>query len=293
MDTLASMSIFRRVVEIGSFSAVAAEMGLSQPSVSKHVSSLEAHLGVRLLNRNTRHQTLTDAGREYYDYCIRILSDVAEAESIISESKGQPKGTLKLSAPISYGQRVVAPMLWGFMGEYPDLSVDLVLDDSNLDLVREGIDLAIRLGPLNDSSLIAHKLDVSARYAVASPGYLKTAGSLEKLEDLKHHECIVFTLFPTRNDWHFTHNSSNKNVRVTGRLSTNNPATMFDATVAGLGISVMPMFMLRESLKNGELVTVLDDYEPIPINISAVYPVRRFVPQKVKCFIDYFQQHKT
>jgi len=292
MDTLTSMSIFRRVVEIGSFSAVANELGMSQPSVSKHLSSLEAHLGIRLLNRNTRHQTLTDAGKEYYDYCVRILLDISEAEAMVSESQGQPKGTLKLATPISYGQKVIAPMLWTFMQKYPELNIDLVLDDRNIDLIKEGIDLAIRLGPLNDSSLVARSLDTCPRYTVASPDYLKKMGTPKTLDDLKQHNCIVFTLFPTRNEWHFTHNNRDKQVHVTGRLSTNNPTTMLSASIAHQGISVMPLFMIKESLKNGVLVTILNDYQPIPIPINAIYPVRRFVPQKVKCFIEHYQQHE-
>jgi len=292
MDTLSSMSIFQRVVEMGSFTAVANETGLSQPSVSKHVSALEIRLGVRLLNRNTRHQTLTDAGREYYEHCVQILSDVAEAESVVSEGSETPKGTLRLSTPISYGQHRIAPMLWGFMEKHPDLKVELILGDSNLDLVKEGIDLAIRLGPLNDSSLVARNLGICPRYTVASTDYLKKHGHPKVITDLKDHECIVFTLLPTKNQWHFSKNKKDENVHVTGRFSTNSPHAMRDATLSGLGIAVMPMFMIQEGLDSGDLELVLKDYEPTPVPISAVYPVRRFVSQKVQCFIDYFKQNK-
>jgi DNA-binding transcriptional LysR family regulator len=290
MDRLSSMKIFQRVVEMGSFSAVAKEMGLSQSSISKSITALEKYLVVRLLIRNTRSQILTEAGKEYYDYCVRILNDVEEAESVISENSGEPKGQLRLSAPFSYGQHRIEPLLWGFMKQYPELNIDFILSDQNLDMIKEGIDLSIRLGPLSNSSLIARQLGTCPRYTVASPEYLKIRGQPQELNDLVNHQCIVFTLFPTKNIWHFSHNAKAQTIHVTGNFSTNSPDTMREATIAGKGIAVMPHFLIEKQLASGQLVKLLHDYIPIPVPIHVVYPMRRFLSPKIKCFIDYFQQ---
>ncbi|HAJ92083.1 MAG TPA: LysR family transcriptional regulator, partial [Gammaproteobacteria bacterium] len=246
MDTFVSMSVFRSVVEAGSFSAVSRAMGLSQPSVSKHVAALEKRLGTRLLNRSTRQLKLTEAGQEHYEHCVRILEDLAESESSVGTGKSQPIGTLRISTPTAFGRLQVLPHLWKFLAEYPELKVDVLMDDHNIDLVKEGIDVVLRMGPMANSSLIAQKIGDFPRVIVASPGYLATRGEPKVLADLKNHECLVFTLLATRNEWHFTGKKGAEKVRVNGRFSTNSPDAIRDAALADMGIAVVPLWLIEE-----------------------------------------------
>ncbi|HHH42825.1 MAG TPA: LysR family transcriptional regulator [Gammaproteobacteria bacterium] len=289
MDTFASMTIFRRVVEAGSFSAVARETGLSQPTISKHVIALEERLGTRLLNRSTRQLNLTEAGKEHYEYCTRILDELAEAEASVGRGQSETAGTLRISMPIAFGRLQVLPHLWQFMAAYPELKLDLILDDHNTDLVKDGIDLVIRMGPMADSSLIAKPIGTCARVTVASPAYIARHGKPATLNDLKTHECLVFTLLATRNIWHFTGRKGDENVRVNGRFSTNSPDAVREAVLAGMGIAVVPLWLIDGCLEDGRLQTVLDDYIPIPMAVHAAYLDRRFVARKVRYFIEHLR----
>lgn len=291
MDKLTSMATFKRAVELGSFSAVAREMAISQPSVSKHISALESQLGTRLINRNTRHLSITDAGKEYYEYCQSILDDVSEAEARIKQDQSQVSGMLRISIPTTYGLLEIIPQLWTFLDKNPDLKLDLQLDDHTTDLVKEGIDLAIRIGPLQDSTLIARKLGECPRLAVAHPDYLAKYGEPKRLEDLKQHECLIFTLLSTRNDWYFDTGKESQKVTVSGRFSVNNPQAIRAALLAGMGIAVAPEWLVIDCLEDGRLTAILKDYKPTPMEIHAVYPARKFVPHKVRCFIDHI--HST
>ncbi len=287
MDTFISMSIFRRVVEAGSFSAVARETRLSQPTVSKHIAALEERLGTRLLNRSTRQLNLTDAGREHYEHCVRILDDLAEAESSVGRRTSQPTGTLRISTPIAFGRLQILPRLWRFIAAYPELKIDLLMDDHNIDLVKEGVDVVIRMGPMESSSLIAQKIGDCARVTVASPDYLAAHGEPGKPADLKQHDCLVFTLLSTRNEWYFTGHKGMEKVRVKGRFSTNSPDAIREAALAGMGIAVTPLWLIDGCIEAGRLKPVLNDYRPTPMAVHAAYPDRRFVPRKVRAFIEH------
>jgi len=289
MDILISMSVFRRVAEMGSFSEVAREMELSQPTVSKHVAALESRLTVKLLNRSTRSLSLTDVGKHYYDRCVHILDELHETESTLRSQQSQPTGTLRINTPVTYGELNIVPHLWQFLLEYPDLKIDLIMDDHYVDLVKEGVDMAIRVGPMTDSSLISRKIGASPRVTVASPGYLKTYGEPDTLQDLKKHNCIVYMLLTTLNEWHFTGPDGGESIRVNGRFSVNNPRIMRQAVLAGQGIAVTPMWLIGESIEAGHVKVILDEYVPTPLEIHAVYPDRRFVPAKVSCFIDFIK----
>lgn len=287
MDTLVSMQVFRRVVEAGSFSAVSRAMGLSQPTVSKHVASLESRIGARLINRSTRQLKLTDAGQEHYEHCVRILDDLAESESSVGSGKSQPVGTLRISTPMAFGRLQILPHLWKFLDEYPELSVDVLMDDHNIDLVKEGIDVVLRMGPMANSSLIAQKIGNSVRVTVASPEYLSKQGKPTAPAELKGHQCLVFTLLATRNEWHYTGPKGAEKVRVNGRFSSNSPDAIRAATLAGMGIAVVPIWLIEDYLASGELLIILEDYKPVSIDIHAAYPDRRFVPSKVRYFIEH------
>lgn len=287
MDVLAAMGLFRRVVEVGSFSAVARETGQSQPTVSRSVSELEQRLSTKLINRSTREINMTDAGKQYYAYCVRILNDLSEAESNIRNDQSQLCGTLRVNTPITFGRMEILPKLWGFYDLYPELNIDLMMDDHYVDLVKEGVDVSIRVGPKTDSSLIARKICDSQRVMVANQNYIDMHGEPKTLQDLKQHNCIVYTLLTTHNEWHFTGPNGKESIRVRGRFSTNNPDAIREAVIAGAGIAVTPLWLVKDYLNKGSLNILLPNYQPTPLEIHALYPERQFVTTRVRFFIDY------
>jgi len=287
MDRLSAMAIFRRVVETGSFTAVGQETGLSQPTISKQVAALEHHLNSKLLNRSTRQLTLTETGKHYYESCVRILDEVDETESGIAQQQIQPTGLLRIHAPISFGHNHLMPCLWSFLDQYPELSIDLTLDDHYVDLVKEGVDLAIRIGELKDSSLTARKIGDSPRVSIATADYLKQRGEPDEPRQLSQHECIVFTLLTTREQWHFNGPNGKEVVSVSGRFSANSPDAIRQAVLNHRGIAVMPYWIIGDDINSGRVQKILHNYNPTPLEIHALYPTRRFVPAKVHRLIDF------
>jgi len=290
MDVFLSMKVFRRVAETGNFSEVAREMEMTQPTVSKHVAALEKHLKIKLLNRSTRQINITDVGKQYYDSCINILDQLRETESLLQNQESVPTGCLRINTPITFGEICIVPHLWQFRAEYPDLNIDLIMDDHYVDLVKSAVDLAIRVGPMADSSLVAKKIGDSPRVTVASPEYLANHGEPEDLQDLKNHDCIVYTLLTTLNEWHFTGPNGKESIRVKSNFSVNNPRTIREAVLQGQGIAVTPLWLIGKHLETGQAKIILKKYEPTPLEIHAVYPGRQFVPVKVHCFIDYISK---
>ncbi len=293
MDVLLSMSVFRRVAETGNFSEVAREMDISQPTVSKHVAALERHLSIKLLNRSTRQLSLTEVGKQYYDRCIHILDELIETESLLRNQESVPTGTLRINTPVTFGEICIVPHLWQFLDKFPELTIDLIMDDHYVDLVKDGIDVAIRIGPMPDSALVAKKLGDSPRVVFASPNYLKQRGEPKSLQDLQKHNCIVYTLLTTRNEWHFIGPNGEETIRVNGRFSANNPRTICDAVIDGQGIAVAPLWLVNKYIETGEVKVVLENYVPTPLEIHAVFPGRRYVPAKVRCFIEYFSKQMS
>lgn len=288
MDVMSSMAIFRRVVEAKSFSAVARETNMSQSTVSKHIAALEDRLGTKLLNRSTRSLQLTEAGQEYYHHCIRILNDFQEAEASIGKGKIKPTGTLRMSTSASFGRTFVLPNLNEFFDSYPDISIDLLFDDDYTDLLKDGIDLAIRIGPLKDSSLIARKIGTSARIVVASPDYLVKHGRPKKPADLVKHQCLFYSLQKFPDIWYFhSTQQGDESIRVSGRLKASSPDAVCDAALEGMGIAILGEWYARQFIKQGRLKVIMPEYRPTTYDIHAVYPERRFVPQKVKRMISF------
>jgi len=291
MDVMQSMAVFRRVVEAKSFSAVARETNMSQSTVSKHIASLEERLDTKLLNRSTRFLKLTEAGKEYYHHCIRILNDFQEAEASIGKGKINPTGTLRISTSAAFGRTCIVPYLNEFLASYPDINIDLIFDDDYTDLVKEGIDLAIRIGPLEDSSLIARKIGSSPRVVVASTDYLVKHGRPKKPADLLKHDCLFYSLQKSPDLWYFNSTQEgDESIRVSGRLKASSPDAICDATIAGLGISILGEWYVRDYVKQGKLKIILPDYKPTAYDIHAVYPERKFVPQKVKRMISFLSE---
>lgn len=288
MDVMSSMAVFRRVVEAKNFSAVARETNMSQSTVSKHIAALEERLGTKLLNRSTRSLKLTEAGKEYYHHCIRILNDFHEAEASIGKGKIKPTGTLRISTSAAYSRACMLPYLNEFFRTYPDINIDLLFDDDYIDLVKQGIDLAIRVGPLADSTLIARKIGVSSRVVVASADYLVKHGRPKKPADLVKHNCLLYSLQKAPDLWYFNSaQEGDESVRVHGRLKASSPDALCDATMNGMGISVLCEWYARKYIKDGRLKVILKDYHPTKYDINAVYPERKFVPQKVKRMIEF------
>ncbi len=291
MDVMSSMAVFRRVVEAKNFSAVARETNMSQSTVSKHIAALEERLGTKLLNRSTRSLKLTEAGKEYYHHCIRILNDFQEAEASIGKGKIKPTGTLRISTSAAFGRTCILPHLNEFFNSYPDISIDLLFDDNYVDLVKQGIDLAFRVGPLADSTLIARKIGTTPRVIVASPEYLVKHGRPKKPAELVKHNCLFYSLQKTPDLWYFNSvQEGDESVRVNGRLKANSPDALCDATIEGLGISVLCEWYARKHIESGRLKVILQNYHPTAHDINAVYPERKFVPQKVKRMIDYLAE---
>jgi DNA-binding transcriptional LysR family regulator len=289
INLLMSMTVFRRVAETGNFSVVAQELKLSQPTVSKQVAALENHLGIKLMNRSTRQLKLTDAGKQYYQHCRQIIDEIDETEANIRQNQSILTGTLRISTPIKYGELHIAPLVTEFLQQHPQLKIDLRMDDHYVDLVKEGIDLAVRVGPLTDSSMVARKLGDFPRVTVASPDYLGRYGTPQTPKDLSSHNCIVFTLLTTQNQWHYDGPNGSEKVQVSGNFTTNNPSTMHKAALDSIGIIVAPTWLINDSIKSGELKPILTEYRATPMEIHVLYPERRFVPARARQFMDFLR----
>ena len=291
MDQLDAMTVFRRVVELNGFSAAARDLRLSTAVVSKQIAQLEERLHARLLNRTTRRLSLTEAGRVYLDYCIRILDEVAEAERAVSQQAGTPRGLLRVNAPMSFGIARLAPLLPDFLHRYPEITVDLGLDDRIVDVLQEGWDLAVRIADLPDSSLIARRLANSRRVVVASPDYLARVGVPRRPAELAGHRCLIYSYQSAREDvWRFAGADGPESVRVAGCLRTNNGDVLSAAAMAGTGIALLPLFIVDEALRQGRLVPLLEGWDAGGSGIFAVYPAGRHLSPKVRAFADFLAE---
>jgi DNA-binding transcriptional LysR family regulator len=287
MDRLDCMQSFLRVVETGSFSAVARELNTTQPTISKQIAALEAYLDVQLLTRSTRSLQLTEAGERFFQHCQIVLDAAAVAEASVGQRQ-QPAGTLRLSCPVAFGQHQVMPYVKGFLERYPDIKLDLTLSDRFVDLVEDGIDLAIRIGQVNDPMLIVQRIGLTRRVTVAAASYFRDRSEPQTPADLVHHNCIVYTRLTTGNEWHFQNPTGGViQVTVNGNLQVDNSTAIREAVLSGLGIAVCPVWSLGELLTSDHLQVILQAYQPVPLPIHAVYRRGRFISAKVRCFVDY------
>ena len=291
MEDLKRMAIFSHVVEAGGFSAAARRIGMAKSAVSKHIAELERQIGVRLLTRTTRRLSLTDAGEVYYQACSRIVSDAAEATRQISGQTDHLSGTLRISCPIALGNEYIAPMVKLFADHYTELKVELFIDDQIVNMVEEGIDVAIRIGWLPDSNLIARKLTNSPRFICASPAYLQEHSIPDTPEDLVNHEWIIFTLLPTPHTQILTKHNRKQKIRVNGRFKTNNALTLRALLLQDAGIGILSEFLVAEDIKQNRLIQLLPDYDAGSAGVYAVYPDKKYVPQRVQLFIEYLINH--
>lgn len=288
MDKLRAMEIFVRIVEAGSLTAAATALDTSLTSVVRSLATLEGALGTRLLNRTTRRIALTDEGREYFERCRRVLAEVEEAENALSARQAKPAGKLALTAPVMFGRLHVGPVLADFLAAHPAVKAELMLFDRVVDLLDEGMDAAIRIGHLRDSSLVAVPLGTTRRVVCASPGYLRRAGTPRLPADLAGHRCLQFLGVAPGAEWEFA-DSDGKPLRVPvkGLLATNQIDVALDACRKGLGCGVFLDYQVRDALAAGKLRRILQAYEPAPIPVQLVYPHSRLLSSRVRSFVDW------
>jgi DNA-binding transcriptional LysR family regulator len=289
MDRFESMRIFTKVVEASSFTTASSGLGLSTSMVSQHIKQLEERLGARLLNRTTRRMGLTEVGRAYYDRCKRLLSDLEEAESAVGRMQVAPRGDLRVNATPVFGVLHLAPAVADFTARYPSISIEVMLSDRIVDLVDESFDVAVRVEPLPDSSLVARQIASCRIVICGAPAYFKKHGVPRTPADLANHNCLTFTgTSYTRGVWQLA-SSKGEALEVTprGNLRSNNAAVLLFAASEGQGLVAMPTYMVSDALKSGSLRTVLDDYAPPLLTIRAVYPHGRHLSAKVRTFVDF------
>lgn len=296
MDYLSAMRAFVRAVELGSFSKAAAESGAKVSTLSRYVAALEADLGAALLHRSTRRLHVTEAGDVLYKRAVHIIREIDEARLTVSALNEQPRGLLRINVPTAFGRRHVLSHLPKFLVQYPDIRVDATLTDQTVDLIEVGADLAVRIGALGDSSHIATRLAPHRRALCAVPAYLNGARPIQSPTDLASVECLEFALQPTAN-WYFHKPKTGEKlaVAVSGRLRINNSEALLDAVLAGLGVALLPTWLIGDCLQKGELVILLPEWEGSISTgperaIWGVYPFRRIVSPKVKVFLSFLQQ---
>lgn len=288
MDRFTRLSAFVRVVESGSFSAAAAKLGLSRAAASKYVRQLEEHLGVRLLNRTTRRLSLTDEGAAFYERAARILAELEAAEGEASAGAGEARGTLRLSAPVSFGRRHLGPAIAEFLRRHPHVQIALTLEDRFVDLVEDGFDAAIRIGRLSDSSLVARRLCATRLVLAAAPAYWRRKGKPRTPAALPLDDCFVYTLQAAGRSWRLLDEAGKETVlQARGALAANNGDVLCEAALAGAGIVLLPDFIVGEDLAAGRLETALPGWLGIELGIQAVWPSGRHLPTRLRLFLDF------
>ncbi|MCG3841667.1 LysR family transcriptional regulator [Psychrobacter sp. Ps1] len=299
------ISEFVYVAEFESFTRGAKELGISTAQVSRQISALEKRLNIKLLYRTTRKVSLTEEGRVFYQHCRSVLDGLDAAEQAVSNLQSKPQGRIKLTAPVTYGEQQLLPLINDFMMQYHDIEVTAFLSNQKIDLIEGGYDLAIRIGKLHDSTMMAKKLSLRTNFVCAAPSYLKKHGIPHQLSDLSQHNCLL----GTRDYWHFIDvgkikenpNTSGKatdqkasverNLRVSGTVQYNSGYSLVDAALKGLGIVQLPDYYVQKYLASGELVSLLDDYREPEESIWAIYPHNRHLSPKIRLLVDYLAEH--
>ena len=284
------ISEFVYVAEHESFTRAAKELGISTAQVSRQISALEKRLNIKLLYRTTRKVSLTEEGRVFYQHCRGVLDGLDAAEQAVSNLQSKPQGRIKLTAPVTYGEQQLLPLINDFMVQYSDIEVTAFLSNQKIDLVDGGYDLAIRIGKLSDSTMMAKKLSRRTNFVCAAPAYLEKYGTPHALSELSQHNCLL----GTRDYWHFIENGKNadkeKNLRVSGTVQYNSGHSLVDAALKGLGIVQLPDYYVQQYLASGELVSLLDNYREPEESIWAIYPHNRHLSPKIRLLVDYLAE---
>ena len=293
MDRLTSLTAFVRVVDSGGFSAAGRRLNMSTTMVSNHIQALEDRLGARLLNRTTRKVSLTEVGKAYYDRCTQILAEIEQADEVAGALQSKPRGTLRIYTA-THAVRLIAPVVAEFLKLYSDVKVDLTMGERAVDMIDEGFDLAIRLTPLGDSSLIVRNLATWRHVLCAAPAYLEQQGAPQQLSELASHNCLRYALYPYENEWRFADRSGTPvSVRVSGNLLANSGETLLVAALQGIGIFLGPGFLVAEALATRRLVPIMPEHLPVEFAMNAVYPHRHHLSAKVRSFIDLLAHHSA
>src|ERR1700733_630725 len=293
MDRLTSLTGFVRGVASGGFSAAGRHLNMSTTMVSNHVQSLEDRLGARLLNRTTRKVSLTEVGKAYYDRCTQILADLEQADDIAGALQSTPRGTLRIYTA-THMVPFVAPTVIEFLASYPDVTIDLTMGEREIDMIDEGFDLAIRLTPPPDSSLIVRSLATWRHVLCCSPAYLEKHRPPRQLSELTNHNCVRHVLYPFGENWHFLDpKGAPASVRISGNLISNSGETLRLAALQGIGISLTAGFLIGDDLETGRLIRLLPEYRPVEMSLNAVYPHRHHLSAKVRGFIDLLVHHSA
>ncbi|WP_144159797.1 LysR family transcriptional regulator [Paraburkholderia sp. BCC1885] len=292
MDRLQAMQVFTRVVDTNSFTRAAETLDLPRASVTTIIQNLESFLGTRLMHRTTRRLSLTPDGAAYYERCVRILADVEETEASFQSGNKKPHGKLRIDMPGSIGRLLVIPSLCEFHTRYPDIDLQLGLTDRPVDLLQEGVDCVVRVGALQDSSLVARRIGIFEGVTCAAPAYLEKYGTPHTLEDLESHSAVNY--FSSRTgrvlDWQFMVNGKEVEVKMKGTMSVNDADAYVTCGIEGFGLIQPPLFMVLPHLESGQLVEVLPEHKPLPMPISAVYPHSRHLSPKVRVFVDWIAE---
>ena len=288
LDRLAAMAAFVKVVELGGFARAAARLSLSTSAVSRQVAELEAHLGVRLLNRTTRTLSLTESGQAFLERAVQLLADVEEAEALVASASPEPRGMLRLTAPITFGERHLAPAIAAFVARHPVVRFEVELSDRVVDIVDEGFDLAVRIGASGSQALIARRIGATQLVCCASPVYLARQGTPRTPADLAGHACLTYAYLASPDAWRFVDGEGREHVaRVAGPAHANNGRFLAALAAADLGVTLEPDFIVGDDLAAGTLIALLPGYLPPLSPIYAVYPSRRHLSAKVRAFVDF------
>jgi DNA-binding transcriptional LysR family regulator len=288
MDRFTGMAVFVKVVESSSFAAAARHFRLSPAMVSRHVHALEEQLGAQLLNRTTRRVSPTEVGQAYYQRVRQILADIEEADRLASDLQATPRGLLRITSSQSFGIRHLAPAIADYLALCPDVQMDVTLNDRYLEIIEEGFDLAIRIGHLESSSLIARRLAPIRMALCAAPGYVARHGTPQTPADLAQHNCLIYAYAESQREWRFVDSAGKEHaIDVSGRLRANNGDVLRIAALQGQGVALGPTFILGEDIRAGTLVRLLPDYTPPEVGLYAVYPPSRHLSVKVRSFVDF------
>jgi DNA-binding transcriptional LysR family regulator len=290
IDIVVGMRVFAAVVESGSFAAAADKLDMSRGMVTRYVAQLEAHLGARLLHRTTRKLSLTEAGSDYHPRATQILAMIEEAESSLAQEAAVPRGTLRVTSSQAFGVRHLGWAITEYLLKYPEVQVDVTLNDRTVDLVEEGFDLAIRVAAQVDPGLVARRIAPARIVACAAPGYLKQHGTPASPKDLEQHNCLSYAYWSSQDEWVFRRDGVEQRVRVSGNLRGNNGDILSAAAVEGLGVILHPTFLVYEALRQNKLVRILADWQAPELTLFAVYPHRKYLPPKVRSFIDFLAE---
>jgi DNA-binding transcriptional LysR family regulator len=291
MDRITGVQLFIRIVETGSFSKASVDLGVTQPTATKHVAAVEARLGARLLNRNSRGVSATEIGALYYEKCKTIQRELEEADNLASLLQSQVAGQLRVSTSVAFGRRVLATIVLAFMRRHPEVSVDLGFDDRYANLVEQGVDVAIRMGRLADSSLGARYLGQNPWVLVAAPAYLDAHAAPSTPADVAAHPCLVYSSVQGDERWQFAGAGQEASVPVRGPLRTNNLSMLLEAARAGMGLAILPRYVAGEALRTGAVVPLLSEFALPVQEMHAVFPSPRLLPSKVSSFIGFVEEH--